>query len=219
MLAEYFHGRGINFSMATVFMLFEPSGISTWGFFPGKVIDATSCAGTLSFGAYFPLKICATYASIMLFYVCCFNVNALLSFQTKSWCYDRVSSQKCIFAQWHTAQYVTSNEKNKDFRNNCLTSPVKKAELCLLDKTVQSECVACYISTWEKWVSLGAGREARLIMTSLFTLIMPIPVTVDGKNKGTSVSLFKVWTLQEQSRMRKPSTSQTKHTRGEMSFT
>lgn len=84
----------------------------------------------------------------------------------------------------------------------------KKGKLCLRNKTIKSELAASFSPTWEKLAcSRGGSMQGSRADndSSLFTLIIPSPVSADGwKHKGASVSLFKVWTLPEQSRMRKP---------------
>lgn len=74
------------------------------------------------------------------------------------------------------------------------------------DETNQSELAACCI---RKNVSTGLVGK-RMTVPFLHWLQWVVFLADDWMNKGALMGLFKVWTLQEQTRMRKPLTSDTK---------
>lgn len=82
--------------------------------------------------------------------------------------------------------------------NSCLTF--------LQDETNQLKCAACCI---KKNVSTGLVGK-RMTVPFSHWLQWVVFLADNWMNKGALVSLFKVWTLQEQTRMGKPLTSETK---------
>lgn len=113
------------------------------------------------------------------------------------WFYDW---QKMLFAHWHPYQYSTSSEKYY-FSNNCWTF-LRQKGVYGIKSLSQSLLPVASVHGKNESASVEACREARLIMTVPYYMS---PVSADGwRHKRASVSLFKVWPSQEQSRMGKP---------------